>query len=385
VALGLIELRAWWRKAESPPAAWNLALLGSVSAVVTAAFGVFLSWNGNYEPTLLFRHKWLGISVAVLSVVTVGLRGRAGSTREYRGVLVLTLMLLLIGGHEGGSLTHGSGFLFETSALSETPGVFDASPAARVLETHCYECHGSSKQESGLRLDDRGAILAGGESGEPAVVPGRAMAGELVRRITLPRDDEDAMPPDGRERPSADEILALIDWINAGASFGTRVDIEAAPAEVIEAIAAAGIDVEPLSEGDPRLAASLQFAPDATTLSLLLPVAPQIAWLDIKGRTLSAVDWAELGRFENLERLHLEQSNVEDDHLALLAGASRLEYINLYATGVSDEGLNHLVHLTALGDVYVWQSRITPEGIARFVEERPGVRVHGAAKETQTR
>ena len=376
VALAVVELRAWWRSSptSSRSAAWSLALLGGVSAVVTAAFGVFLSWNGNYEPTLLFRHKWLGIAVAGCAVVVFALKARTGHERGYRGMLMLTLALLVVGGHQGGSLTHGTTFLFAGGAEAE---LIDASPAALVLETHCYECHGASQQESGLRLDDRGAVLAGGESGEPALVPGKAMASELVRRVTLPRADDDAMPPDGRQRLSAEEMLVLIDWIHAGASFERAVTMDAAPASVIDELVAAGVDVEPLSETDPRLSVSLQFAPDdvGEPLLLLTRVAPHVAWLDLKGRTLSDAEWSKLGRFENLERLHLEQTNVEDSHLKLLGEARVLEYVNLYDTNVGDAGLAHLSGLAALREVYSWGSNVSDEGVARFLEDNPGVRI----------
>src|SRR4051812_21002960 len=41
-----------------------------------------------------------------------------------------------------------------------------------LLANNCQECHGSKKQESGLRLDSRQAIIDGGDSGQRAVVPG---------------------------------------------------------------------------------------------------------------------------------------------------------------------------------------------------------------------
>ena len=379
VALGLFELRAWWRSSDSPPAAWSLALWGSVGAVVTAVFGLFLSWNGSYDPTLLFRHRWLGIAVATCSVVVFALKAWTVRERAYRGMLALTVLLMMLGGHQGGSLTHGSGFLFASAATPDAPSDLDASAAAFVFETHCYECHGSSQQESGLRLDERGAILAGGESGEPAVVPGRAMASELVRRITLPRDDEDAMPPDGRKRLTGNEMLVLIDWIQAGAPLERAIEIEAAPAGVLDELAATGIDIEQLSENDPRLSVSLQFAPDEAPrepLLLLARVAPQTTWLDLKGRTLSDAEWAELSRFENLTRLHLEQTNVEDEHLEPLARALHLEYVNVYDTNVGDDGVAHLSGLPALTDVYVWHSRVSDDGIAEFLENNPKVRIH---------
>ena len=38
-----------------------------------------------------------------------------------------------------------------------------------VLLEHCVKCHGPKKQESGLRLDSREAVLRGGDSGVAAV------------------------------------------------------------------------------------------------------------------------------------------------------------------------------------------------------------------------
>src|SRR4051812_15458632 len=42
-----------------------------------------------------------------------------------------------------------------------------------VLAEHCYRCHSADakKLKGGLRLDSRGAVLQGGDTG-PAVVPG---------------------------------------------------------------------------------------------------------------------------------------------------------------------------------------------------------------------
>src|SRR5258708_34038208 len=53
-----------------------------------------------------------------------------------------------------------------------------------LLSRHCFKCHGPDEKarKAGLRLDVREAALKGGESGEPAIVPGKADEGELVRR-----------------------------------------------------------------------------------------------------------------------------------------------------------------------------------------------------------
>src|SRR6266446_1398407 len=52
-----------------------------------------------------------------------------------------------------------------------------------VLVEQCYKCHGPEKQKGGLRLDRKGSLLGGGDSGEPAVVPGKSAESQLVARI----------------------------------------------------------------------------------------------------------------------------------------------------------------------------------------------------------
>ncbi len=49
------------------------------------------------------------------------------------------------------------------------------------------------------------------------IVAGDPKASELVRRITLPPDDDDYMPSDGRKPLSSDEVHAVEQWIAAGA------------------------------------------------------------------------------------------------------------------------------------------------------------------------
>ncbi len=84
-----------------------------------------------------------------------------------------------------------------------------------VLIEHCYPCHSTAaaKSKGGLRLDDRDAARAGGDSG-PAVVPGRPDESLLIRAIEREADVE-PMPPKGR-LPEA-VIADLRRWIDRGA------------------------------------------------------------------------------------------------------------------------------------------------------------------------
>ena len=66
-----------------------------------------------------------------------------------------------------------------------------------ILQKACVQCHGAEKQKGKLRLDTREALLKGGEDGK-AVEPGNPDKSDIFRRITLPEDDDDAMPPKGK-------------------------------------------------------------------------------------------------------------------------------------------------------------------------------------------
>ena len=43
-----------------------------------------------------------------------------------------------------------------------------------IFEQHCYDCHGDTKQKSGLRLDIKSEALRGGDNHGPDILPGKA-------------------------------------------------------------------------------------------------------------------------------------------------------------------------------------------------------------------
>lgn len=91
-----------------------------------------------------------------------------------------------------------------------------------ILEKHCYECHGATKQKSGLRLDIKALALKGGDNHGPDILPGQAKDSPLIHFLTAVEADE-AMPPKGR-LPAA-EIAMLTRWINEGAVWPDGVDV----------------------------------------------------------------------------------------------------------------------------------------------------------------
>lgn len=86
-----------------------------------------------------------------------------------------------------------------------------------ILADHCFACHGpdSASRQAGLRLDQREAAI---ESG--ALVAGDPEASELIRRINLPDEEDEAMPPPtGHKRLSEFQRELLTRWIAQGAVY----------------------------------------------------------------------------------------------------------------------------------------------------------------------
>jgi hypothetical protein len=80
-----------------------------------------------------------------------------------------------------------------------------------ILEEHCFKCHGSRKQESGLRLDSRQGVLRGSDGG-PVVVPGNPNESLLIEAVR--RDGAIKMPPKSKLAPQA--IADLTKWVQIG-------------------------------------------------------------------------------------------------------------------------------------------------------------------------
>ncbi len=93
---------------------------------------------------------------------------------------------------------------------------FFESKIRPILVKHCYECHSidSGVSESGLRLDTREAVAAGGDRG-PAIVAGKPQQSLLLQAIA--HADPDLQMPPRVERLPAAVIADFKRWIERGA------------------------------------------------------------------------------------------------------------------------------------------------------------------------
>ena len=72
-----------------------------------------------------------------------------------------------------------------------------------IFEAVCLDCHGPDTQKSGFRVDRRANLLAGGDTGLAAVVPGD-WEGSYLMEVVTHLDEEMAMPPMGDMLPDDD-------------------------------------------------------------------------------------------------------------------------------------------------------------------------------------
>ncbi len=414
------------------PAVAPVLLLGAATAVMAAALGYMLAQGGGYNEDLLNLHQWLGIGVAVASVLSFILlqqaRQRPTLDKAYVSVFSVTVLVLMGAGHFGGSLTHGSDYLTqympnplrrvaglppkenkEAKMITDLPSAVVYTDIVHpILEARCVSCHNDDKMKGELMMHTVQALAAGGENG-PIFVAGSATESHMIKRIHLPKEDEEHMPPDGKSQLTDDQITLLTWWIDAGASFDKTVaeltvndnvqlvlntladpdanksavekmlasEMAPADSQAVMQLQRTGLSVMPLAADVSWLQATVptNFVGDSV-LQHLRPVAEQVTWLDLGNRPTSDADLATLPQFKHLTRLHLENTAVSDAGLAHLKELPYLEYLNLYGTKVSDAGIAQLSELKNLRKLYLWQTEVTPQGASRLRDAVPGLEVN---------
>jgi hypothetical protein len=270
-----------------------------------------------------------------------------------------------------------------------------------ILQKKCVDCHrapyeenGKAKEpKAGLRLDAAWAILKGSENG-PVLKPKNAATSAIYEVVTLPKDDDDFMPPKGDPLTEA-EIKLLKQWIDEGAEFGGWVgstagapagtvaeapkvmkkreheeiykaleaQVKPVPDAVLKQAKAAGAQVAPISTTSPLLRVDFLTGVSTCTdekVAALLPLAENIAHLDLGRTAISDAALATIAKFPRLTRLDLRQTKVTDKGVEALSTLKHLHSINLFATAVTDAGLKALTSIKSVKNIYAWQTKITP-------------------------
>ena len=275
-----------------------------------------------------------------------------------------------------------------------------------ILSVKCYDCHGANKDKGKLRLHTKEALLKGGKgSGAKIIVKGKLDDSELFYRISLPKDDDDVMPPFDEDEPhnpvTPEELKVFEAWIVSGASFDAKVtDLKGDARKAAENIlknppkkkesAATALqpklpevpqaDKKSLAELEKLSLLAMPIAQNTNALYVnasyvgdkfgdeqgkkLSGVSGQLLWLNLARTKVSDAGLAEIAKCTKLTRLHLENTKITDAGLVHVAKLANLEYLNLYGTKVSDKGMAHLKKLKKLRKIFLWKTEVTPKGAA---------------------
>jgi uncharacterized membrane protein/mono/diheme cytochrome c family protein len=408
----------WWQsfdKTKNFSAALKpIFLLGTVAAVASCITGLVLANSGEYDGTAINRHRNTGIALALISLYFWYLMHRDHYGKRTNYLSYSIMIALLVTGHYGASLTHGSGFLFGSGGEQS----YVIKPVANVQEVvayqdvidpimqqKCVSCHGADKQKGKLRLDAEEYIKKGGKNGE--VINGREDA-ELLNRILLPPDDEDHMPPKEKGQLTKDQVALIRWWISNGASFTARVsdipqdaaiktslvklqgeqnneepatavielpEVDAAPASLIEQLKNSGIVVVPVAAGSNLLQLNLLNMADskAETWSALTKISKQTWSLKADQKLVDNKAMASIGELKNLRKLSLSGASINDSAIVHLLKLSDLESLNLQGTGVTTDGLMQLSPLKKLHSLYLYDTKVDSGSISSLRSKLPQV------------
>ena len=380
-----------------------LWLCGTGSAFLSCITGYLLSLSGDYEARTVTLHMWMAIGVAGVSGAICWCLFKRRTGPLYHAACVALLLLILVTGHLGGSLTHGSDYL--TAALADSsdpagttqkiiPNIQEATVYADLvqpmLQSNCYSCHGPAKQKGGLRMDSPDGLMKGGKEGL-VIRTGQAEQSELIKRLLLAREEEHHMPPKGKPQLTERQVALLHWWIAQGADFAKKVKelpqpekiapvllsfqggaqhraapnvpeepVEAADEKDLQPLRDRGAIVLPVAQNSHYMMVNLVTATGIkdADIKLLLPLKKQLVWLKAGNIPIGDPALQTIGQCTNLTVLQLNGTNITDKGLSFLQPLVRLQSLNLVGTNISPQGLLPLQALKKLQSIYLYQTHI---------------------------
>lgn len=393
-------------------------LFGAVSAVAACVAGYLLSLSGGYDEAALNLHMWMGIAVAVLSIVLCVFRKYGLFRKSWLPVSALMILALSVAGHYGGNLTHGEDYLTaawpfgkkQAPAAAAYKNIDDAKVYEHlvqpILEQKCYTCHNEQKLKGGLRLDGIAHIRAGGENG-PVLKDSIPEMSELYKRLILPESDDHRMPPKGKPQLTPLDLEILYWWIQQGAPDSATVrelkkspriqlafegmkptgdgthpympltEIAEPPTEAVNALVHTGMKVMPVAANSGFVMVSAVNAPafGNAEAQLLQPLGKQLVWLNLAGSAMGDSGLQVIAGLPVLTRLQLEYTGVTDQGLQYLSNAKQLKYLNLTGTKITDKGLGYLHRQAGLQEVFLFGTGVSAAGVEQLRKALPDANV----------
>lgn len=391
-------------------------LIGFAASLFSCITGYLLSSSGDYNEVIVSRHQWMGIITTLISGIAFYFYDKKNNLLKW--IMPLMALLIIVTGHLGGSLTHGEDYLTKgLSSPAEKNIVSKPIPNVQqavvyndivqpILQSKCYNCHGPNKQKGKLRLDEPSFIDKGGKDGK-VIIAGNAGESELIKRILLPEDNEDRMPPKEKPQLTKAQIELLNWWVSSGADYHKKTaelnqpdkvkaylaalqndtgqkaitttkdipegPVEKAPDDIIQKLRGLDVAVTPVSQNSNYLQVNFVAVDSVTSqqLQLLRALNKQISWLKLGGTQISDSVFTVIENLKNLTRLYLNKTNVTNKTIAHIKNLSQLQYLNLSETTVGVDGLIVLKGLANLRSLFLYKTNISAEALEAIKKTFP--------------
>lgn len=386
-------------------------LLSTLTAFFACITGIILYNQEGYAFDTVQNHLILGILTALtcLSLFHLVKKNQTLSDPKIHVGSAILFLCLTFTGHLGGNLTHGETYLTEVlpEGIQETFGwkmeeqfeplfldgeaweeaLFYEDVVQPILNQNCRSCHNEKNSKGDLILTSKESLLEGGKNGE-VIFHKTTMESKLIKRMLLPLDHEDHMPPKEKRQPVEAEMELIKAWLLTGASFeetlgqsGISVDLvssffvknevsiypeaqlEPLEEDVLKKLKGQGFFIEKLSVTSRLLKVSTINFPEADNQDLesLEPILAYIAILDLNLSNVTDEVIPLVGKMENLTILKLNETKIEGQSFEMLKGNTHLIQLHLTKSMVNGNNLEKLDSHPSLQKVFAYETPLAKE------------------------
>ncbi|GGN05765.1 hypothetical protein GCM10010967_46210 [Dyadobacter beijingensis] len=394
----------------------GLLLIGALFAAVTVIMGLFLSREEGYAGDTLTWHKWTGAGIFFLASMIYWVRNAKWyKAVAARGGAFITVVALVMTGHYGAALTHGSDFIWEPiskKTVAEVPldeAVVYTNVIRPILEQKCTSCHNPDKLKGELILTDPQSIMKGGKSGK-LLIPGNPQMSLLLQRVHLPMEEKKHMPPSGKAQLTLQEIALLTLWVKQKADFDKKLtelpasdslrmlataylqpqaqeeeyDFAAADEDKVKELNTDYRTILPLARESPALAVNIYNAAayNVKQIDELGDIRKQVVSLNLNKLPVKDADLKSITQFENLRKLDLNFTEVTAAGLKELGSLKHLQNLTLSGTRLNLNDLKGLLpQLKSVKTVAVWDTKLSAADVQHLQQANKGMTIIGGFKD----